>query len=119
VPDPGTFTVLQITVTAVITAAAGLPFALWLLRPTYRAEAVVLAALAGAAVLARRLSANMPRLNNDGVAADEPATGAPRHSSIASSAATPISAHPATTAASLTSARPLTIIRLAVGVSTN
>ncbi len=42
-PDPGTFTVLQVSVTAVITAAAGLPFALWRLRPTYRPEAVVLA----------------------------------------------------------------------------
>ena len=83
---------------------AGLPLGPWRLRPTYRPEAVVLTALTRAAVLARRLSANIPRLNNDGVAADDPATGAPRHSSMASSAATPISAHPATTAASLTSA---------------
>ncbi len=83
---------------------ARLPLAPWRLRPTYRPEAVVLTALTRAAVLARRLSANISRLNNDGVAADDPATGAPLHSSMASSAATPISAHPATTAASLTSA---------------
>ena len=66
--DPGTFTVLHIAVTAVVTAAAGLPVVLWRLRATYRAEAVTLAVLAGAAVFAWRLSANMPALNADGAA---------------------------------------------------
>lgn len=63
---PGTFTTLHIAVTALLTAAAGLPFALWRLRPTFPGEAWVLAVLAGAAVLAWRLSANMPQLNDDG-----------------------------------------------------
>ena len=66
--DPGTFTVLHIAVTAVVTAAVGVPVVLWRLRPTYRAEAVALAVLAGAAVFAWRRSANMPALNNDGAA---------------------------------------------------
>jgi len=66
--DPGTFTVLHIAVTAVVTAAVGVPVVLWRLRPTYRAEAVALAVLAGAAVFAWRLNANMPALNNDGAA---------------------------------------------------
>jgi len=66
--DPGTFTALHIAVTALVTAAAGLPIILWRLRPTYRGEAVILAALAGAAVFAWRLSANMPALNADGAA---------------------------------------------------
>jgi len=52
----------------VVTAAAGLPVVLWRLRATYRAEAVTLAVLAGAAVFAWRLSANMPALNADGAA---------------------------------------------------
>ncbi len=64
-PELGAFTALHITVTALITAAVGLPFALWRLRSTYRGEAVILAALAGAAVFAWRLSAP---LNNDGAA---------------------------------------------------
>ena len=34
--DPGTFTALHIAVTALVTAAAGLPIILWQLRPTYR-----------------------------------------------------------------------------------
>ena len=33
---PGTFTALHIAVTALVTAAAGLPIILWQLRPTYR-----------------------------------------------------------------------------------
>jgi len=67
-PELGAFTALHITVTALITAAVGLPFALWRLRSTYRGEAVILAALAGAAVFAWRISANMAPLNNDGAA---------------------------------------------------
>jgi MFS superfamily sulfate permease-like transporter len=64
---PGTFTTVHIAITAVITAAVGLPLAWWRLRPTYPGEAIVLAALTGAAVFAWRLSANMPQLNNDGI----------------------------------------------------
>jgi hypothetical protein len=67
-PDPGTFTTLHIAITAAITAAVGLPVAFWRLRPTYPGEAVALSALAGAAVFAWRLSANMPQLNTDGIA---------------------------------------------------
>jgi len=44
--DPGTFTALHIAVTALVTAAAGLPVIPWRLRATYRAEVVILAALA-------------------------------------------------------------------------
>jgi hypothetical protein len=66
VATPDTFTALHISVTALITAAVGLPFAVWRLRPAFPGEAVVLALLAGAAVLAWRLSANMPQLNADG-----------------------------------------------------
>jgi hypothetical protein len=66
--DPGTFTALHIAVTAVVTAVIGLPVVLWRLRPTYRGEAVILAVLAGAAVFAWRLSANLPALNDDGAA---------------------------------------------------
>jgi hypothetical protein len=65
--DPGTFSILHIAMTAVITAAVGLPFAWWRLRATYPGEAIVLAALAGMAVFAWGLSANMPQLNNDGI----------------------------------------------------
>ena len=65
--DPGTFTALHIAITAVITAAVGLPVTWWRLRPTYPGEAIVLAVIAGAAVFAWRLSANMPALNNDGI----------------------------------------------------
>lgn len=61
-----TFTTLHIAVTAAITTAAGLPVALWRLRAADRADAVVIAVLAGAAVLVWRLSANMPQLNADG-----------------------------------------------------
>jgi hypothetical protein len=65
--DPGTFTTLHIAITAVITAAVGLPIAWWRIRPAYPGEAITLATLAGAAVFAWRLSANMPALNNDGI----------------------------------------------------
>ena len=65
--DPGTFTALHIAITAAITAAIGLPIAWLRLRPTYPGEAVAISVLAGAAVFAWRLSANMPQLNNDGI----------------------------------------------------
>jgi hypothetical protein len=67
VADPGTFTTLHIAITAIITAAIGLAVAWWRLRPTYPGEPIILAGLAGAAVFAWRLSANMPDLNNDGI----------------------------------------------------
>ena len=67
-PGADTFTTLHIAATAAITTAVGLPVALWRLRSPDRVTAVAVAALAGAAVLAWRLSANMPQLDADGAA---------------------------------------------------
>jgi len=58
---------LHIAITAVITAAVGLPVVWWRLRATYPGEAIIVAALSGGAVFAWRISANMPQLNDDGI----------------------------------------------------
>lgn len=64
-----TFSHLHIGVTALITAVIAGGVAIWRLAGPRRAlEGVALAAITGVAVYLFRASANMPQLNNDGIA---------------------------------------------------
>jgi hypothetical protein len=61
------FSTVHIALTSVTVAVLALGVAAWrLTRPAWQ-QAIVIAALAGAAVFLWRMSANMPQLNDDGL----------------------------------------------------